>query len=117
MRPGWRAADHSAPGDRLLANVLWGSSGSAVLVEDKQGSVCSILGVWVAVGILSLPMPGQSGLATSLERKVLSLSMADDTPGLSSAWNILWLSIVVRKVLSKNLSRARAASRTGENRC
>lgn len=57
MHPGWKAADHSAPGPRLLANVLWGSSDSTVLVKDKQGSVCSILGVWVAVGILSLPIP------------------------------------------------------------
>lgn len=61
--------------------------------------------------------PGQPGLATSLEWKALSLSVADDTPRLSFARNILWLSIVVKKVLSKNLSRARAASRTGENRC
>lgn len=98
--PGWRAAYHSAPGDRLLASVLWGSSGSAVLVKNKQGSVCSILGVWVAVSILSLPILAQPGLATGLEWKALSLSMADDTPRLSFARSILWLSIA-KEVLGK----------------
>lgn len=86
--------------------------------KDKQGSVCSILGGLVAVGILSLPIPGQPGLTTILEWKALSLSwLMTSTPRLSSTRNILWLNIVVKKVLSKNLSRARAASRTGENRC
>lgn len=88
-----------------------------VLVKDKQGSVCSILGVWVAVCILSLPIPAQPGLATGLEWKALSLSVADDTPRLSFPRSVLWLSIVVKKVLGKTLLRARAASRRGKNRC
>lgn len=118
MHPGWRVTDHSAPGDRLLANVLWGSSGSTVLVKDKQGSVCSILGVWVAVNILNLPIPGQPDLATSLEWKALSLSWLMTLPGCHLPGTFCGLVLLSRRYSAKtNLSGARAASRTGENRC
>lgn len=101
MHPGWRVTDHSAPGDRLLANVLWGSSGSTALVKDKQGSVCSILGVWVAVGILSLPIPGQPDLATSLEWKALSLSWLMTLPGCHLPGTFCGLVLLSRRYSAK----------------
>lgn len=69
--------------------------------KDKQGSVCSILGGWVAVGILSLPIPGQPGLTTILEWKALSLSWLMTLPGCHLPGTFCGLILLSRRYSAK----------------